>query len=71
MDISTVHTASFFLSGAILTCLGAIVIIAAVIFVNNIFVRFWKPIRLFTYVPVPDYANDNLPQEPVMTKKIP
>lgn len=58
MDITTVHTASFFLGGTILTCLAIIVIVAAVILINNIIVRFWKPIRLFTYVHIP------LPEEP-------
>ena len=68
MDITSVHTASFFLGGTILTCFGIIVIVAAVIFINNIIVKFWKPIRLFTYVPVPEQFHDTAIQEPTIKK---
>lgn len=37
-----------FLAGSILTALGFIVVIAAIIAVNNLLHRFWKPINIFT-----------------------
>lgn len=40
--------AAVFLAGSILTALGFIVVIAAVVVVNNILHKYWKPIRMFT-----------------------
>jgi hypothetical protein len=45
MDIDQSAT---FLAGSILTALGFVVIIIAVIFVNNILHKYWKPVRMFT-----------------------
>ena len=40
--------AAVFLAGSILTALGFIVIIAAVVVVNNLLHMYWKPVRIFT-----------------------
>jgi hypothetical protein len=40
--------AAVFLAGSILTALGFIVVIGAVIVINNLFHKFWKPVRIFT-----------------------
>lgn len=40
--------AAVFLAGSILTALGFLVIIAAVIAVNNLISKYWKPVRIFT-----------------------
>jgi len=40
--------AAVFLAGSILTALGFVVVIVAVIFVNNVLHRYWKPVRIFT-----------------------
>jgi hypothetical protein len=40
--------AAVFLAGSILTALGFIVIIAAVVVVNNLLHNYWKPVRIFT-----------------------
>jgi hypothetical protein len=40
--------AAIFLAGSILTALGFVVIVAAVVAVNNIIHRYWKPVRIFT-----------------------
>ena len=40
--------AAVFLAGSILTAIGFIVIVAAVVAVNNIIHRYWKPIQIFT-----------------------
>ena len=40
--------AAVFLAGSILTALGFIVVVAAIVAVNNIISRYWKPVRIFT-----------------------
>jgi hypothetical protein len=40
--------AAVFLAGSILTALGFLVVIAAIIIVNNILHKYWKPVRIFT-----------------------
>ena len=40
--------AAVFLAGSILTAIGGVVIVAAVVAVNNIIHRYWKPIKIFT-----------------------
>jgi hypothetical protein len=40
--------AAVWLGGSILTALGFIVLIIAVVVVNNIIYKFWKPVRIFT-----------------------
>lgn len=43
-----IEQASTFLVGSILTTMGFVVIIGAVIFVNNILHKYWKPVKIFT-----------------------
>jgi hypothetical protein len=40
--------AAVFLAGSILTAIGGVVIVAAVVAINNIISRYWKPVRIFT-----------------------
>jgi len=40
--------AAVFLAGSILTALGFLVVIGAVIIVNNVIHKYWKPVRIFT-----------------------
>jgi len=40
--------AAVFLAGSILTALGFVVVVSAIVVVNNILHKFWKPIRIFT-----------------------
>jgi hypothetical protein len=40
--------AAVFLAGSVLIMMGVIVIVAAVVAVNNIIHRYWKPIKIFT-----------------------
>ena len=40
--------AAVFLAGSILTALGFLVVIAAVIVVNNLLHNYWKPVKIFT-----------------------
>lgn len=37
-----------FLAGSILTALGFVVVIGAIVVVNNVLHKYWKPIRIFT-----------------------
>ena len=40
--------AAVFLAGSILTALGFVVVIGAIIIVNNLLSKYWKPVRIFT-----------------------
>jgi len=40
--------AAVFLAGSILTMLGFIVVVAGVVAINNIFHKYWKPVRIFS-----------------------
>ena len=40
--------AAVFLAGSILTALGFLVVVAAVVAVNNMLAKYWKPVRIFT-----------------------
>jgi len=44
----TMDQASVFLAGSILSALGFLVIIGAIIIVNNVLHKYWKPVRIFT-----------------------
>jgi hypothetical protein len=45
--------AAVFLSGSILTALGFIVILAAIVFGNNIIHKYWKPVKLWRFESYP------------------
>jgi hypothetical protein len=40
--------AAVFLAGSILTALGFLVVVAAIVIVNNVLHKYWKPVRIFT-----------------------
>ena len=40
--------AAVFLAGSILTALGFIVVVAAIVAINNIVAKYWKPVRIFS-----------------------
>lgn len=42
------NQSAVFLAGSILTALGFIVVVAAVVAINNIISKYWKPVRIFT-----------------------
>jgi hypothetical protein len=60
----TMDQASVFLAGSILTTLGFLVIIAAIVIVNNVLHKYWKPVRVFTsdswapFSQTPRYATE-------------
>ena len=43
-----IDQAAVFLAGSILTAVGFVVIVAAVVAINNIIHRYWKPVKIFT-----------------------
>ena len=55
MELSS---ASTFLVGSVLISLGMIVLVSAVVFVNNIISRFWKPVKIYAYHVVPRQDQD-------------
>jgi hypothetical protein len=40
--------AAVFLSGSILIALGFIIVVIAIVVINNILHKYWKPVRIFT-----------------------
>jgi hypothetical protein len=57
--------AAVWLAGSILFALGAVVIVAGVVVINNIMHKYWKPVRMFTpdsfhqfKEPLPRYATE-------------
>ncbi len=58
LEPSNTVIAANFLSGTILVCLGILAIAATILVLNNIFVKYWKPIRVFTFVPVNDATGE-------------
>lgn len=71
LEVSSALAAAEFLSGAILICLGILVIAATILVLNNIFVKYWKPIRVFTFVPVHDHYVDPVLEEQAAAKAAP
>jgi hypothetical protein len=51
MDVSS---ATIFLVASILISLGAIILVAAIVFVNNILHKYWKPIKVYAYHALPE-----------------
>lgn len=43
--------AAIFLAGTVLTVLGFLTIIIAIVIVNNVLHKYWKPVNLFHYTP--------------------
>ena len=58
LEPSNAMLAANFLSSSILVCLSILIIAATILALNNIFVKYWKPIRVFTFVPVNDATGE-------------
>ena len=43
---------AIFLAGSILTMLGFIVVVIGIIVINNLFSKFWKPVKFIRFEPV-------------------
>jgi len=42
--------AANFVTGALLVSMGIIIIVAAILLINNMLTRYWRPIKVFTYI---------------------
>jgi hypothetical protein len=58
--------AAVFLAGSILTCLGFIVVAMAILVINNLCSKYWKPIAWIRY----DDASHDLPPRFVTQEEI-
>jgi hypothetical protein len=65
-EIMDIGQASTFLVGSLLVSIAVIVLCAMLIFLNNLFARFWKPVKMFKFV---DYPLATYQQPPVEEKK--
>ena len=64
--------AAVFLAGSILTALGFIVVFIAVVIINNILSKYWKPVKLWRFEEHPGRfaSQDELGRiAPVLDKK--
>ena len=69
-------SAAYFLSGAILTMLGFIIVAMGIVAINNIFAHYWQPVKFFLYNNYnPTFVTEELTKtieptmEPVKTTK--
>jgi hypothetical protein len=64
MDPTSIQVvqAATFVTVSTLVSIGLIVIVSAILVINNMFNRFWKPIKIFNYVNMP---IDQHPTPPV------
>ena len=45
-----VIAAANFVTGALLVSIGIIIIVSAILLINNMLTRYWRPIKVFTYI---------------------
>jgi hypothetical protein len=50
--------AANFVSSAVLISLGIIIIVATILVINNLFSRYWRPVKVFTYIAAKISAED-------------
>jgi hypothetical protein len=50
MDTTTIMSCATFLIGTILVGLGAIILTASGLLINNFIVKYWKPVQFFHYI---------------------
>jgi hypothetical protein len=53
-----VIAAANFVTGALLISMGLIVIVGAILVINNMFSKYWKPVKVFTYIAAKISAED-------------
>jgi len=63
--------ASVFLAGSILTGLGFIVIAIAVLVINNLAAKYWKPIKWIRFEDIPPPRYYEMPAESVTANTTP
>jgi hypothetical protein len=50
--------AANFVSSALLISLGVIIVVATILIINNLFNRYWRPVKVFTYIAAKISAED-------------
>lgn len=45
----SMESAAVFMSASILITIGVIVIVLGIIIINNLFEKYWKPVKMFRY----------------------
>jgi hypothetical protein len=66
IKIMNMDSAAYFLSGAILTMLGFIIVAMGIVAINNIFAHYWQPVKFFLY----NNYNPTFVTEEELTKTI-
>lgn len=57
----SMESAAIFMSASILITIGVIVIVMGVIIINNLFEKYWKPVKMFRYEYKPVYFRQDEP----------
>lgn len=57
----SMESAAVFMSASILITIGIVVITIGVIIINNLFDRYWKPVKMFKYEYRPVYYRQDEP----------
>ncbi len=57
----SMEAAAIFMSASILMTIGVVVIMIGVIIVNNLFDKYWKPVKMFKYEYKPVYYRQDEP----------
>ena len=57
----SMESAAVFMSASILMTIGIVVIVMGIIIVNNLFDRYWKPVKMFKYEYKPVYYRQDEP----------
>jgi len=57
----SMESAAVFMSASILMTIGVVVIMIGVIIVNNLFDKYWKPVKMFKYEYRPVYYRQDEP----------
>jgi len=57
----SMESAAVFMSASILITIGVVVIVMGIIIINNLFDRYWKPVKMFKYEYKPVYYRQDEP----------
>lgn len=57
----SMESAAVFMSASILITIGTVVIVMGIIIVNNLFDRYWRPVKMFKYEYKPVYYRQDEP----------
>ena len=57
VGIEVIQAANF-VTGALLVSVGLVIIVGAILVINNLFSKYWKPVKVFTYIAAKISAED-------------